>query len=97
MKKVLLVMVFAVLVLGCRQKSPEEMAKLKGTWQVINVNCPDVLAEKDGVRQIFTAPANSLGHCIDKVEPGWIVEVDSTGDFAFFPPVQPKAPETKPQ
>ena len=75
----------------------EELAKMKGTWQVININLPDVLAEKEGVRKVFQYFDSLLGHLLlllskeedILIKPGWIIEVDEYGYYSFFPPLPP--------
>jgi hypothetical protein len=94
MKKVLMLMI-ALVFLGtflsafsCEKPIPpskEELEKAAGTWKVINVNCPNILAEKEGEKKIFRAATLITGECIDKIEPGWIVFVGKDGKYAYFP------------
>ena len=70
------------------------LAKAKGTWQVISVNLPEVLAEKEGVRKVFYYVDSLWGHlCLlftkeedIRIKPGWIIEVEEDGFYSFFPP-----------
>ncbi len=75
--------------LGCQKPTPppskEELEKTAGTWKVVNVNCPNILAEKEGEKKIFRAPTLTTGVCIDRIEPGWIVFVGKDGKYAYFP------------
>ena len=103
MKKILFVIALALVLGGCQQKpltpqEKEEIAKMAGTWQVINVNCPNILGERNGEKKIFYARTNTIGVCVENIQPGWTIEVDKSGKSAFFPPPQPsKAAENKPQ
>lgn len=88
MKKIMFLVLFLVLS-GCISK--EELAKKKGTWQVINVNCPMILAEKDGEREIFDYYSSFRGRFLTEkncqnIKPGWIVVVGEYGEYVFFPP-----------
>jgi len=100
---IVIILALGGILMACEQEplTPEEkenLAKMAGTWQVINVNCPNVLAEKVIERKTFRADTNSMGDCIDNIQPGWTVEVDKDGTYAFFPPPKPsKAPGNKPQ
>jgi hypothetical protein len=95
MKKIIIVFLTAVLVaiaVGCSkgQKSKVE----DGTWTIVSVNCPYVLAEKDGKTETFSyfhpfgknhLLAYRTQACIESVRPGWIVQVE-LGRYTFFPP-----------
>lgn len=101
MRKAILVMVLVVIVLsGCeRYKAAVEKVEkedLKGQWKVVNINCPEVLAEKDGEKRIFQYESpygrynasllTKIKLCQKTVKPGWIIFVNSTRNYSFFPP-----------
>lgn len=100
MKKVILLVVAVVVLVGCGkyQAAVEKVEKeeLKGQWKVINVNCPKVLAEKDGEKKVFQYESpydrynmsliTKIRICQKTVRPGWVVYVTSDRNYSFFPP-----------
>lgn len=106
MKNVVLMLLVCVgiLVVGCGRKPEVADPGLRGEWAVVSTNCPEVLAEKSGVRRVFwfSLPGNpSLSHTAmrtqaecSKVGPGWTIHVESRRDYSFFPPM-PKGKEVK--
>lgn len=97
MKNILIVIVVLSLLVftsaGCAKKDVDT-EEIRGEWKVVSVNSPKVLAEKDGKRRVFmfrapheTTYFNLIKLC-RKVEAGWIIQVESSQRYHFFPPVK---------
>ena len=102
MKKI--VTVFGICILlaaGCgrSQETANHLfpERVRGEWVVVNVNCPQVLAERLGERRRFmfhpaefatwaVRPDIAASEC-HKVTPGWIVWVEADR-VSFFPPIK---------
>ncbi|TAN58272.1 hypothetical protein EPN15_01520 [Patescibacteria group bacterium] len=100
MKKIILALVAIVMLVSCERYNAAvekvEKEELKGQWRVITVNCPEVLAEKDGKKKVFQyeSPYNrynmslltKIRICQRTVSPGWVIYATSNRDYSFFPP-----------
>ncbi len=108
MKKIILVLVavLAVMVVyGCDNEkiSKAEAKKMVGTWKVVSVNCPEVLAEKDGQYRTFNYKTDDMEasypviiqECRQQVRPGWMVQVKTPNNYWLFPPVVSKRKEAQ--
>ena len=100
MKKIVLVLVAIVVLVGCERYNAAvekvEKEELKGQWKIITVNCPEVLAEKYGQKKVFQyeTPYSRYNMslftktrlCQRTVRPGWVIYVTADRDYSFFPP-----------
>lgn len=86
---VLLLLVLTLAGIGCAKK---DEAGFRGEWKIVSVNLPKVLAEKDGKRKVFNFPApfetayDRMMRENHKVEVGWIIQVENSQRYHFFPP-----------
>lgn len=96
MKKIfgmIAVAVVMAMICGCEKAKSVEDPKIKGEWKVINKNCPEILAEKNGERKIFRfrTPYPYTGieraRLCKQVQPGWTIEVISENEYSFFPAI----------
>ncbi len=105
MKKVMLLLVTAIFICSCASLSgqaksvkPELGPNVVEEWKVIEVACPHLIIEKDGVKKILKnvlcpgtcinpmgGPSPWLGHC-KYVKSGWILVVDAHGRKTLFLP-----------
>ena len=102
MRKIIIVFVATAMMLlsGCERYNAAvekvEKEEIKGQWRIININCPRVLAEKDGEKRVFqyeslfgkynTSLITKTRICQKTVKPGWFIYAESDRDYSFFPP-----------
>ena len=100
MKKIVIVLVAIVVLVGCERYNAAvekvEKEEIKGQWKVVAVNCPEVLAEKDGEKKVFQfeTPYSRYNMslltktriCQRTVRPGWVIYATSYRNYSFFPP-----------
>jgi len=93
MRKVILVGIAAIVFLNSCTSSGMDK-ELQGEWKVVSVNCPEVLAEKEGKRKVFQYHHSSgknhlvsfrVAECKKNVKSGWIIQVGEVF-YSFFPP-----------
>jgi hypothetical protein len=95
MKKIftVLMLALALFIAGCDKQGNIE----EGGWMVVSTDYPEILAEKNGKVHVFSyrpswpqerTSTRLQAARFKRIKPGWLVVVDASGDYSFFPPTE---------